>query len=202
MNLYSDFELLDKSLQNLGGKNKDDQSRKEIALEIKQHVENAARELSLERFSSFESSLYQYIFAYVHSSNLHEKLGGILAIRELIDCTSAAAESKVIKFANTLATSLKANTDFTLIELVADAFGHMARHSPVSHVDYVESELNRSLEWLRGSIPYRRFAACSLLQQLAENAPTIFFARTKEFFDLIWDPLWDVKEPIRLSAGV
>ena len=129
------------------------------------------------------------------------KRGGILAIRELIDCTSAAAESKVIKFANTIAAVLKANTDFALIELVADALGYMARHSPVSHVDYVESELNRALEWLHGTQPHRLFAACVVLQQLADNAPTIFFVRTREFFDLIWGPLWHSREFIRLSAG-
>ena len=122
-------------------------------------------------------------------------------MRELIDCTSAAAESKVIKFVNTIAAVLKGNTDFSIIELIADALGYMARHSPVSHVDYVESELNRALEWLHGSQPHRLFAACVVLQQLADNAPTIFFVRTREFFDLIWGPLWHFKEFIRLSAA-
>jgi hypothetical protein len=129
------------------------------------------------------------------------KRGGILAIRELIDCTSAAAEAKVIKFANTIAAVLKANTDFSLIELVADALGYMARHSPISHVDYVESEMNRALEWLHGSQPHRLFAACVVLKQLADNAPTIFFVRTREFFDFIWGPLWHADKIIRLSAG-
>ena len=32
-------------------------------------------------------------------------------------------------------------------------------------------------------------AACAVLHQLAENAPTIFFARLKDFFDRIWGPL-------------
>ena len=97
--------------------------------------------------------------------------------------------------------ALKKNTDFHLIESIAEAFGHMARNSPVSHVDFVECELNRALEWLRGEQPHRRLAACAVLQQLAENAPTIFFARTKEFFDLVWGPLWDSREKIRLCAA-
>ena len=126
-------------------------------------------------------------------------------IRELIECTSAGAEAKVIKFANTLSAALKGNTDFALIVLVAEALGHMARCSPVAHVDFVESELNRALEWLRVDVsrdlPHRRLAACAILQQLADNAPTIFFARTSEFFDIIWGPLRDAKEPIRLAAA-
>jgi FKBP12-rapamycin complex-associated protein len=199
MNLYSDYDLLEDSLKILSGRS--DVGKHTSAIEIKAHVEAAARELSLERFANFESNLYQRIFEFVHSDQLGEKQGGILAIRELINCTSASAEAKVIQFANTLATALKVNTDFFLIELVADAFGHMARYSLVSHIDYVEVELNIALEWLRGSIPHRRFAACAVLQQLAQNAPTIFFASKKEFFDLIWDPLWDNKEKIRLAAG-
>lgn len=126
-------------------------------------------------------------------------------IRELIDCTSAGAEAKVIKFANTLSAALNGNTDFALIALVAEALGHMARYSPVAHVDFVESELSRALEWLRvdpsRDLPHRRLAACAILEQLADNAPTIFFVRTSEFFDIIWGPLRDPKEPIRLAAA-
>jgi hypothetical protein len=63
----------------------------------------------------------QTIFSYVYAETLCQKRGGILAIRELIDCTSAAAEGKVIKFANTLATALKTNADFDLLEMIAEA---------------------------------------------------------------------------------
>ena len=110
--------------------------------------------------------------------------------------TTHQAEQKVITFANTLSNALKVNTDYQLIELVAAALGDMARSSPMAQVDYVESELNQALDWLRESQErsdqsqsHRRFAACAVLQQLAENAPTVFFVRTKEFFDLIWKPL-------------
>ncbi|RYH28611.1 DUF3385 domain-containing protein [archaeon] len=107
-----------------------------------------------------------------------------------------------MKFAKNLSHALDKSADFALIELIADALGHMARNSPVSDVDYLESELNRSLDWLRASKSsvYRRFAACTMLQQLATNAPTIFFARINEFFDLIFGPMWDHKETIRQSA--
>jgi hypothetical protein len=40
-----------------------------------------------------------------------------------------------------------------------------------------------------------------VLQQLAENAPTLLFARIKDFFDLIWGPLWDAKDKIRFAAS-
>lgn len=144
----------------------------------------------------------QNLLHLVNGVVMNEKIGGILAIRELIDCTSAAAEAKIIKFARTLSHAINVSTDYKLTELIADAFGHMAKNSPVSHRDYLEGELNRSLDWLRGkNTPYKRFAACMILQQLATNAPTIFFAKINEFFDLIWSPLWDTKEIIRIVAG-
>jgi tetratricopeptide (TPR) repeat protein len=130
-----------------------------------------------------------------------EKMGGIRAIRELIDSASSSSEEKVIKFSSALGSALKSNTDFALTEQIADALGYMARVSPVANVDYVEIELIRSLDWLRGEIPYRRLAACVVLQQLAENAPTVFFGRAREFFDYIWGPLWDPREDIRVTAA-
>lgn len=202
MQLYSEFDLLSNSLEQLT--DRDTALQQGAAKEIRAHVEAAARELSLVRFANFENELYASIFLNIISGEtVTEKFGGILAIRELIDCTSAAAEQKVITFANTLSNALKTNTDYALIELVAVALGDMARNSPVAQVDYVESELNQALDWLRDaqSHSHRRFAACAVLQQLAENAPTVFFVRTKEFFDLIWKPLRDPKEQIRLAAG-
>jgi phosphatidylinositol kinase/protein kinase (PI-3 family) len=138
----------------------------------------------------------------LNSHHLYEKIGAILAITELIDCTSASAESKVARLAKALSNSLSLANDFDLIDLIGEALGHMARSSPVQHVEYLESELNRSLDWLRGKpSSHKRFAACTILQQLAKNAPTVFFARINEFFDLIWGPIWDSKEVIRLVAS-
>lgn len=128
-------------------------------------------------------------------------LGGIRAIRELIDCTSSSSEEKVVKFSNALARALMISTDFILIERIAEAIGYIARHSPVGHQDYVETELERALEWLNSDFSHRRLAACAVLQQLAENAPTVFFVRAKEFFESIWNPLWDTRVEIRGTAA-
>lgn len=205
MQLYSDYSILDRNLKDLSSDAASTQY--EAAESIKDHVEVAARELSLLRFANFENELYQNLFLYVHSGEtVREKLGGILAMRALLSCTSAVAEQKVINFANALSNCLKMNTDYSIIELVAVTLGQMAKASAVSQVNFVESELNQGLKWL-DEIPnssnqsHRRFAACVVLQQLAENAPTVFFVRTKEFFDLIWRPLWDPQERIRLAAG-
>jgi hypothetical protein len=40
-----------------------------------------------------------------------------------------------------------------------------------------------------------------VLHQLAENAPTIFFVRCKEFFDRIWGPLRGVVSVISADTA-
>jgi hypothetical protein len=47
----------------------------------------------------------------------------------------------------------------------------------------------------------RKLAACLVLRQMAENAPTIFFARTQKFFETIWSPLRDPKQQVREAAA-
>ena len=89
MQLYSDFNLLNENLAALGSKFEAKQV--EAVKDIRNHVEVAARELSLLRFANFENELYQNIFLFVISGeNVCEKIGGILAMLELIDCTSGS----------------------------------------------------------------------------------------------------------------
>jgi hypothetical protein len=59
----------------------------------------------------------QRIFALVHTAEgqLHEKLGGVEAMDELIDVSSAETETKVIKFANKLSNSLRSNVEFEFL---------------------------------------------------------------------------------------
>ena len=197
MELFSEQESLLESINGLRNSH-----REQAADEIRAHIEAAARELSLEKFALFESSLYHAIFSLVHSDIINEKVGGVLAINELIDCTSAAIEQKVIKFANTLGNTLKTAKDYNLIQMIASCLGSMARHTTaVSHADYVERELDRSLEWLRGGNSHRILAACALLKQFAANAPTIFSVRSKDFFELIWRPLCERRIELRYAAA-
>lgn len=56
MNLYADIILVDENLYVLASK--DDDAKPRAASNLKLHVELAARELSLERFSRFETELY------------------------------------------------------------------------------------------------------------------------------------------------
>lgn len=57
-------------------------------------------------------------------SQLHEKLGGVQAMDELIDVTSAETETKVIKFANRLSASLRTTSDYEFLVQVSRVLDH------------------------------------------------------------------------------
>ena len=48
-------------------------------------------------------------------SQLHEKLGGLEAMDELIDVSSAETETKVIKFANKLSFALRSSVEYEFL---------------------------------------------------------------------------------------
>jgi hypothetical protein len=85
------------------------------AKHLRQYVETAVREMSTDAFARFEGELYQRIFALVRGSDMTERLGGVAALDELIDASSTAAETKIIKFSNNLSNALRVNTDHTVL---------------------------------------------------------------------------------------
>ena len=65
----------------------------------------------------------------------------LAAMDALIESTSSGeAETKIIKFANTLSKMISTNTDTQVLELVALTLGHLAHASVVPNTDYVEFE--------------------------------------------------------------
>lgn len=147
------------------------------------------------------SHAIQNVFSLLYNDSIEGKKGGVLAIRELINCPSAIPDAKTAKFSNVLSIALDTNTHFELLISIAEVIGYIAKYTPVPLVDFIEAELSRALEWLEGTVPYQRLAACAVLEQLAKNTPTLFFVQCKAFFDVIWSPLRDSKERIRLSAA-
>ena len=201
MNFYSDAVLLEGFIRMLSTKNDADKAR--ASKEIRIHVDIAARELSMERFEFFEKDIFQRIFNLILSDNSHEKIGGIKAVHTLIDAASASAENKFSRISDTLQDALRNNTEYSLLELISDALGHLAKAMTaiVSQSDSIERQLFVGLDWLKSQQLHRRFVACHLLKNLASYAPSVFFAKLQDFFDHIWDALWDSKERIRLVAS-
>jgi len=65
-------------------------------------VSAVSRELSGENFTKFINDINRRIFELVNSNDYHDKLGGILAIDELIDIDGEDNTTKISRFANYL----------------------------------------------------------------------------------------------------
>ena len=87
----------------------------------------------------------------------------------------------------------------------ARVLGHLARVRGSMAAESVERELRRSLEWLQhpqGLEPSRhRHAACLVITELAENAPTLLFVHIREVFGHVWTAVRDARLAVREAAA-
>lgn len=51
------------------------------------------------------------------------------------------------------------------------------------------------------NLGHRRLAACLVLRELAIAVPTLFFVKSRDFFDRVWAVLKDGRVEIRVAAG-
>ena len=89
----------------------------------------------------------------------------------------------------------------TILVRAAKVLGHLARAGGSLTADFVVFEVLRALEWLQSErFQGNRLAAVLVLKELAENAPTLFYAHVATFFQNISVALCDKNKNIRESA--
>lgn len=198
--MASKEELLARLLQELRGSKSDD-VRMRAAKDLRLHVSTVSRELSGENFTKFINDVNRRIFELVNSNDYHEKIGGIMAIDELIDIDGEDNTTKITRFANYLRIVLP-GIDPQVSVLASKALGRLAMAGGTLTPDFVEFEIKRSLEWLQGDRnESRRLASVLVLKELALNAPILFYPYVSQFFDNIWGALRDTKVGIREGAS-
>ncbi|GAM22047.1 hypothetical protein SAMD00019534_052220 [Acytostelium subglobosum LB1] len=181
-------------------KNKNEEHRQKAARGLRTYVITQFREMSNESFTRFMGDVNNILFELVNSNSISDKIGGIMAIDELIDVDYDENASKVTKFANYLRIGLSTN-DLTVMLMASKALGRLARSSGTLTADIVEFEVTRALEWLSGDrYENRRHAAVLVLKELAQNSPTLFYVHAANFVDQIWVALRDTKVAIREGA--
>ena len=174
--------------------------RKRAAKNLRLYVTVQAQELSGENAIKFMDSLNKTLMSLVHSAEVSEKLGGILAIDELIDIEGESNATKISRFANYLRIVLP-GVDPQVMAAASKALGHLALAGGTLTADFVEFEVKRSLEWLQGERnESRRHASVLVLRELAANAPTLFYGHVPQFFDSIFSAIRDQKLIIREGA--
>eukprot|EP00762_Andalucia_godoyi_P003296 ANDGO_06658.mRNA.1 Serine/threonine-protein kinase TOR2 len=191
---------LTKTLGDLRSKVEDVRNR--AAKSLRLIVEDQSRELNGESFSRLHNSIISKIADLVNSTDASDRLGAVAAIDQLIDIDCDEHATRVTRFGNYLRNMLP-NPDYVLVGMVARALGRLARAGGTLTADLVEFETKRALEWLqsdRAKDESKRFAACCVLKELAENAPTLFYAHVSLFLDHIWNALRDQNVVVREKA--
>ena len=160
-----------------------------------------ARDISGEAFSRFMNDLYTRVFVMVNSQNPAEKLGGVRAIDALIGVgLSGEDAAKTTRFANYLRDVFQPGTQPGTVRLAARALGHLVRRGGPMTSDVVTFEVRRSIVWLQEPAGGQRFAACHILRELAENAPTVFNVHVSLFIGAVWGGLRDPSPEVRGAA--
>lgn len=178
--------------------------RAKAARDLRLHVERESRDVPAEVFNRYMNDLNKRIFDLVNSSEVAEKMGGIIVIDELIDVAYEENETKFTRFANYIRMVFQQSNDHSdgsLLKMASKALGHLARAGGTLAADIVEFEVKRALEWLEGDrSEQRRLAAVLVLKELAFNTPALFNVYVDTFLERIWETIRDPKTNIRIAA--
>ena len=175
-------------------------------------VEKIARERSKDSFFNFLEEMNKEIHVMVNSRDANDRIAAIVSIDQLIDL-NYDDQRKITRFSNYLRNVLtNQHGDATTVLMVTRALGRLAKASDSTTsktltAEWVDFETKRALEWLEGDNNSggsgsgssshsrhnkddgRRYAAVYVLKELAENAPTLFFAHAVDFLKYIWNGL-------------
>lgn len=145
--------------------------------------------------------IYDRIPSLLESNSVVDNLAALKAIDELIEASLEEGVSKVSKFSSCLRNVFEVKRDYEVLVLASSVFGHLARAGGTTTADEVERQVKTALGWLHGErVEHRRFAACLILKEMAENASTVFNVHVPEFVHAIWVALRDPKLFIRERA--
>ena len=138
-------------------------------------------------------------------NDIHRRIGGILAIDELIDVKTMGEDAAKIKgLASLLSKVLEEVEEPALMELATKSLGRLVKSGAAMTSEIVEREVRRSIFWLdpksEGTTDNRKLAAVMLLREMAEQSPAVFNTHVKAFLDSVWHPLRDARTQLREAA--
>lgn len=170
---------------------------------LKSQLADLIAELPPEQYQEFYYSLYHRLGQSItNSSDPNEKIGGILAVEQLINFEGDDAAQKTTRIAGYLRSALRSNDNNVLI-YAARALGHLAVPGGALTAELVESEIQSALEWLRSTERHetRRFAATLVVRELAKNSPTLLYPFVPTILEFIVKAVQDPKVLIRETAA-
>ncbi|PWZ00165.1 putative TOR1-1-phosphatidylinositol 3-kinase [Testicularia cyperi] len=186
-----------------GLKSRDDVSRQAAGEELKSHVALVVSELKGDGLSTFNNDLHRRIFELTHSQHVHEKLGGIVAIEDLIEQESEDNSARLYRFYQYLKPNLPCN-DASVMIAASRALGRVAYHGGQSLGDqFIEYEVLRALDFLQAGDRNEsgRYAAVLIIREMARKVPQQFHPYVPRVLERIWVALRDARVIVREGAA-
>uniref|UniRef100_A0A1B0GIX2 Serine/threonine-protein kinase TOR n=2 Tax=Lutzomyia longipalpis TaxID=7200 RepID=A0A1B0GIX2_LUTLO len=183
----------------LKSRNRDVQNK--AAQDLLLFVKTELRELPQEEPNQFFDEFNHHIFDMVHSPDLNEKKGGVLAIKCLISGDVVNTTSRIPRYAHNLRYLLP-SSDVTVMEIAAKTLVKLALLPGSKGAESFEFDIKRAFEWLaEDRNESKRHAAVIVLRELAVAMPTYFYQQVGPFFEHIFNAIRDPKPIIREGAG-
>eukprot|EP00127_Corallochytrium_limacisporum_P000173 Clim_evm34s6 gene=Clim_evmTU34s6 len=183
-------------------RNRSEEVRLNAAKDISNAVSSAARDESGDVFSKTNDEVNKLIYEFVSKgSDSNEKLGGISLIEALIDIEGEENTQKFTRF-HTYLREVLPTSDVHVTLAASRAIGRLVLAGGSLTADMVQFECERSFEWLQQAdrVESKRLSAVFTLEQIALNAPALFYNHLAPFFDAIVVAIKDVKLSVRDGA--
>ena len=165
-------------------------------------VTDFSTELPPDKFQENYAAINQRIAQLVvMSQEPNDKIGGIIAVEQLISFNGDDSAQKTTKFSSYLRAALRSNDNEVLV-YASRALGRLAMPGGALTAELVESEVKSALEWLQSDRQEsRRFVAVLVIRELAKNSPTLLYAYVPQILDSILAAVRDIKILIRETAS-
>ncbi|CAD7080067.1 unnamed protein product [Hermetia illucens] len=184
-----------------GLKSRHRETQNKAAQDLYLYVKTELRDMSQEELVQFFDDFNHHIFDMVKSSDVHEKKGGVLAIKCLISGDVVNTTTRISRYSHNLRNLLPSN-DVSVMEMAAKTLVKLALLPGSKGAESFEFDIKRAFEWLSEERhEYRRHASVLILRELALAMPTYFYQSMSTFFEKFFNAVHDPKPAIRESAG-
>lgn len=182
---------------------RDPKVRKKAAYKVRLNLEIALKDQPVEELTKLFTNLTTEIFHYINSTDIYDRLGGLTIIDSILDILRNDVQT-LVRFAlyNRLAiNAVSTASSDELIEMSCQLLGHFGKIDGSQIADFLEKEVDCALDWLNNEHQSNRhLLALTMIKQLAQNSPIIFYQKMQKFIDNIWLKLKSDKYHIRQAA--
>ena len=185
----------------------DEKTRSQGGKALREFIEEQSRERSPRSFDELIEKVRKKFAEMANSENIDELRGCLLGIDQVTDVCQSHADRRILLFFHTYVNNILNgdNTDIETANVAASTLGHIIRSAGTLIASrLLEDDVKRAYDnTKRGgseNTATKRIVATLVLEQVAINAPTIFFHHISDFFENIYDVLCDDRENVRSAA--